>query len=86
MDDDAARHGLVTGYSPTMAPAALLGAAARKWIEVGAVPWFAGVPTASNPADGPSRLDHSAMAEWPGFAQVPGDAVAHVWRVVLGNI
>ena len=56
IDNDAARHGLIKGCSDSFASDAIirkvvqLDATAQNWI------WYARVPSASNPGDGPSRL------------------------------
>lgn len=56
VDNDAARHGLIKGCSDSFASDAIirrvvqLDATSQNWI------WYARVPSASNPGDGPSRL------------------------------
>ena len=55
-DQDAARRGLIKGYSPVARSASLIDATLQALAGVGTYPWFARVPTASNIADGPSRL------------------------------
>ena len=55
IDNDAARQGLIRGYSPSKASCKLISAA---WLEVARLRtmiWFARVPTRSNIADLPSR-------------------------------
>ena len=61
VDNDAARYGLIKGYSPTRASAWLLSEAWRHDEKSGAVSWFERVPSKSNCADGPSRLDFSRL-------------------------
>ena len=56
VDNDAARFGLMKGYSPSRASSWLLAQCWRADIEAGTFCWFDRVASASNPADGPSRL------------------------------
>ncbi len=56
VDNDAARHGLVRGYSPSSASCWLLGEFWRRELILEASSWFARVASESNVADGPSRL------------------------------
>ena len=55
-DNEAARHAFIKGYSPLMLGAEVLACAWLQAASVSASPWFARVPTGSNPADGPSRM------------------------------
>ena len=62
LDNDAARHALVRGYSPIPSAAELVG---ETWLSIarcGARIWFARVPSGSNPADAPSRGE--ACPDW----------------------
>ena len=61
LDNDAARYGLIKGYSPTRTSAWLLSEAWRLDEGSGVTAWFDRVPTKSNCADGPSRLDFSRL-------------------------
>ena len=65
IDNEAARHALVKGYSPILSAAKLLGEAWLAIAEVGTAVWVARVPSGSNPADAPSRLQ-----DCPGWRQV----------------
>ena len=56
VDNDAARHGLVRGYSPSVASAAILGEVWAMGLENGSLSYFDRVASKSNLADGPSRL------------------------------
>ena len=55
-DNEAARLGLVKAYSPVL-PSLNIIMACLKWdFEDQFDSWYAGIPSASNPSDGPSRL------------------------------
>ena len=61
VDNDAARHAIIRGASPS-GPSALL--VEHFWTaesELGAYSWIERVPSPSNPADGPSRLRFGEM-------------------------
>ena len=63
VDNDAARYGLIRGYSPAPASRALIEAF---WIDAAraqVATWFARVPTKGNPADAPSRLAFDSLGE-----------------------
>jgi len=66
LDNDSARHGLVSGYSPLAESAALIAAALSQFSCLGAYAWFGRVPSCSNVADAPSRLDFGPLSSWPG--------------------
>ena len=77
LDQDAARQGLTKGYSPSEHSAVLIDLASQHLSALQVFPWFARVPSASNPADAPSRLDLPAV--WKSFPgalrrQVPAEA------------
>ena len=61
IDNDAARAGLVKGYSPSLASCALIAEAALEDVRLQAASWYARVPTLSNVADHPSRFERAAM-------------------------
>ena len=63
LDNDSARFGLIKGYSPTQFSAWLLTEAWRQDEQSGAMSWFERVPSKSNCADGPSRLDFTRLSE-----------------------
>ena len=56
VDNDAARHALIKGASPSGPSAALAGAFWSNEERLGSFSWVERVPTQCNPADGPSRL------------------------------
>jgi len=60
LDNDSARFALVAGYSPALASARIVGEAAVSDAALGVHQWVARVPSESNPADAPSRLDFEA--------------------------
>ena len=70
IDNDAARYGLIRGSSPVAASRALIEAIWRELARCQAAAWFARVPSRANPADGPSRLDFSGLAELSASASV----------------
>ncbi len=73
VDNDAAKWGLVRGWSPSPASAWLVD---RVWAEdarLGTRSWFDRVASESNGADGPSRGD------WPHAWQLGGRPVRRVW-------
>ena len=55
IDNDSARYGLISGYSPVLASASLISTIWGLLAQLRAAAWFARVPTVCNPADGPSR-------------------------------
>ena len=57
IDNDSARVALVKQYSPVLSSLRILIQCTTLDALHLMVPWYARVPTASNPADGPSRLD-----------------------------
>jgi len=66
VDNDSARYAAIAGWSPVRTSAAILDALASWDAVLGAVQWFARVPSPSNIADGPSRLDFTAVAALKG--------------------
>ena len=61
IDNDAARYGLLTGYSPSEASCFLIGEFWRVETLARCRSWFERVPSPSNPADGPSRMVFKAQ-------------------------
>ena len=57
VDNEAAKLSLVSGVSPTPASEAILCASALCDAHLGTHQWVSRVPSASNPADAPSRLE-----------------------------
>ena len=57
IDQDAARQAVIKGYSPVRESAGLVEEISLRLASLGAFVWYARVPSASNPADHPSRLD-----------------------------
>ena len=56
VDNDAARHALIRGASPSGPSAVLVSLFWANEARLGSFCWVERVPTQSNPADGPSRL------------------------------
>lgn len=65
IDNESVREALVRGWTGALASRALLLQCAWADVALSAVSWYARVPSPSNPADGPSRLEDPAMPEWP---------------------
>ena len=57
VDNDAARYSLIKGYSPCPSSASLVSDVAREEARCASFTWYERVPSKSNCADGPSRLD-----------------------------
>ena len=65
IDNNSARFGLIRGYSPVRESAAIIN---ETWLmdsELATGSWYARVPTASNIADKPSRLEFSELEKLP---------------------
>ena len=65
VDNDAARHSLVAGYSPSLDSAALITYSAHQDTHLHLLQWVARVPSFSNISDGPSRGDYSKLEKMP---------------------
>ena len=63
IDNDAARHAIIRGASPSGPSAVLVGLFWANEARLGSFCWVERVPTHSNPADGPSRLCFSMARE-----------------------
>ena len=61
IDNDAARHALIRGGSPSGPSALMVDAFWTAEAELGAFSWIERVPSASIPADAPSRLQFGEM-------------------------
>ena len=63
IDNDSARHSLIRGYSPARGSCDIV----REFIRLESYEqtwsWFARIPSASNPGDGPSRLELNPSAD-----------------------
>ena len=70
VDNEAARFGFIKGHSDSSHSCRLLRAIASCPPPWPAAVWVARVPSASNPADGPSRLDFAWVASLPGARRV----------------
>ena len=79
IDNDSARFGMISGYSPVGASACIINAAWTHLAHLGCRTWFARVPSASNIADGPSRGQLGAVAGFGAIACEP------TWRGARGN-
>ena len=63
IDQNAARQGLVKGYSPSEMSAELIDHALEALSQLGVYVWFTRVPTEANVADFPSRLQWDRLEE-----------------------
>ena len=61
IDNDSARLALIKGYSPVLASLLLIMTSAQQDAELSSAPWYARVPTHSNPADEPSRMESTEL-------------------------
>ena len=61
VDNDAARHAIIKGASPSGPSAILVDAFWTMEAELGAFSWIERVPSPSNPADAPSRLQFAEL-------------------------
>ena len=61
IDNDAARHASVSGYSPVPSSMELVADRAERDARLQLAAWRARVPSASNEGDAPSRLDCAAL-------------------------
>ncbi len=89
VDNDPARYGLASGSSPAECSAELLSASAAADCELGLFPWVARVPSWSNIADVPSRLNFDEIRGWPGARAsslcLPSGAKLN-WEGVVGQL
>ena len=63
LDNNAASSGLIRGYSPVVPSAEIIGAIWLEDSKLACLSWYDRVPSPSNLADGPSRLDFSSLPE-----------------------
>jgi len=61
LDNESAREALVKSYSPVDASREILWMVAKEEAVTPTLSWFARVPTLSNPADDPSRLEFGPL-------------------------
>ena len=81
MDQDAARRGMIRGYSPAARSSDIIEEAAEILAAVETFPWFARVSTGSNIADGPSRLDFAMLEAFQGSSRCSIE-----WGPLLGGV
>ena len=83
-DNEAAKSALVAGYSPDPIAVQILAMIADLDVVDGALGWFDRVPTASNPADAPSRLlVPDSLPDWNNPIEKYVDSIADD---VLNNV
>ena len=86
VDNDSARHALIRGTSPAGASAAIVGRFWESEASYGAYTWIERVPSVSNPADAPSRLEFGPALKL-GAHIVPAEVVlcsACLGQLLLG--
>ena len=64
VDNNSARYGLVSGFSPVRESAELICASYALDADLGIFSWYTRVPSAANLGDGPSRLDFREVCAW----------------------
>ena len=63
VDNDAARHAIIKGASPSGPSAILVDMFWTSEADLGAFSWIERVPSLSNPADAPSRLQFAELLD-----------------------
>ena len=66
IDNDGVREALVRGATRSIPNLRMLAMAARLEVRAGMRSWYTRVPSESNLADGPSRLNFDVLTRWPG--------------------
>ena len=86
VDNEGARAALIAGYSSNSAACALASLASAADVQLGARTWYERVPSASNPADAPSRMEPPAILDgWSRPVEVAAaNALVEVIAKVLG--
>ena len=69
VDNDSARFALIKGYTPSVASARLVAAFWEMEACLASYCWIDRVPSASNIADGPSRLTFDEVVELGGLVR-----------------
>ena len=89
IDNDSARFGLVSGSSPSPLSTALIAASSASDCLLGSFCWVARVPSWSNVADAPSRMDFRALEAMPGATNsnlVLPSGSTFTWEGVIGQL
>jgi hypothetical protein len=93
VDNESAKSAAIAGYSPVIDSSAILTYNSALDVELQSHQWVTRVPTSSNTADGPSRLDFAELAkvgssvryspvvpsELIGFSSIRGFPAPNVW-------
>ena len=83
IDNDSARHALIRGGSPSPASAELVSLFWATEAQLRSYCWVERVPTASNVADGPSRLSFAGVralgARWSEPRAIQARELANQW-------
>lgn len=89
IDNDSARFGLMSGSSPSPLSTALIAASSASDCLLGSFCWVARVPSWSNVADAPSRMDFRALEAMPGATSsnlVLPSGSTFTWEGVIGQL
>ena len=89
IDNDSARFGLMSGSSPSPLSTALIAASSASDCVLGSFCWVARVPSWSNVADAPSRMDFRALEAMPGATSsnlVLPSGSTFTWEGVIGQL
>ena len=87
VDNNSARYSLVNGYSPVLDSSQIISDVWLYDATQGVSSWYARVPTSSNVADGPSRLQRDLMRSFSNATmssiQLPPEwGTGDVWNVL----
>ena len=87
VDNDAARHALIRGASPSGPSAILVSLFWANEASLGSFCWVERVPTQSNPADGPSRLRFDLVRQFGAMIHEESEVLRLpcVGRLALGH-
>ena len=90
IDNNSAMFGLIRGYSPVLDSASLINESWLMDAQLGTASWYARVPTASNIADAPSRLDFSEISKYRGSkfynVALPNWSSGELWQVLANRL
>ena len=66
VDNESARIGMIRAYSPILPSLKIIMQCVSLDFELNSAPWYARVPTASNPGDLPSRMVYGGASKFLG--------------------
>ena len=73
LDNESARHCAISGSSPVPASRTILRLVADACNHICSLDWVSRVPSASNPADAPSRMDFKELEASPAMSRTSVD-------------